>query len=185
MAVASHILALTLAAAQPAAAEGATAAPAADAAMLLDLFDRVCLRGEDAPAGFAPVQWSEFPEPLRLLNTYDHAGTFLRSDAPTLVYVARTRGPAHMAQGVESRCGVAARGADTREIVSALARRTGAQVMPPMATGGTTMTMLMGEGAFTVYSTEDRWVIVRSLGMMIALPQQNERRRRGRRERRD
>ncbi|HYG29466.1 MAG TPA: hypothetical protein VD887_04545 [Allosphingosinicella sp.] len=180
MAAFPHLFALALAAAQPAPAEAATAARA-DSAALLELFDRVCLRGEDAPAGFAPVEWSAFPEPLRLLNTYDHAGTFLRSEAPTLTYVARTRGPAHMAAGVESRCGAAVRGADTRDVVARLARMTGAQVMPPMATGGMTMTMLMGDGAFTVYSTEDQWVIVRSLRMMIALPQRSERRRRGRR----
>lgn len=179
---APHIFALALAAAQPAAAEAAPA-PAADAGALLDLFDRVCMRGEDAPAGFAPVEWSAFPQPLRLMNTYDHGGTFLRSDAPAVTYIARTSGGAHMAQGLEARCGVAVRGADASQVVTRLAERTGAQAMPTMTTGDLSMTMLISDRGYTVYSTEDRWVIVRSLDMMIALPVQSERRRRGRRER--
>lgn len=179
MAIVPHIFALALAAAQPAAE---AAAPAPDARALLDLFDRVCARGEDAPGGFAAVEWSAFPQPLRLMNTYNHGGTFLRSEAPSVTYVARTRGEAHMGAGLETRCGVAVRGADASQVIALLAERTGARAMPAVTTGDLSMTMLISDRGYTVYSTEDRWVIVRSLDMMIALPVQSERRR-GRRER--
>ena len=184
MAFASHLTALALAAFQPGTAP--EPAPAADTAAVVDLFERVCVRGEQAPAGFETVPWSDFPEPLRLLNTYGHGGTFLRSETPSPTYVAKTEGESHMAAGREMRCGVAIRGADAPAIVARLAERTRARAMRPMEMGGTSMTMLMGDrAAYTVYRVEDGWVIVRSLEMTIAVPARNESGRRERRRQRD
>ena len=189
MALASHLIAFALAAAQPAAATAepaapAAPAPAADTAALLDLFERVCLRSEAPPAGFARTQWSDFPAPLQLMNTYGHEGTFLRGETPALTYVASTRGSAHLGPGLETRCGVAARGADVSRIVSHLAERAGAQAVPPVEMDGVSMSMLIGNrGAFTVYETQDNGVIVRSLGILIPaeMVRPRDRRRGGKR----
>ena len=178
MAVASILAVLSLAAAQPAPAE---AAPAVDSDALFQLFERFCLSRGEAPPGFEAVAWSEFPEGLRLMNTYGHAGTFLRSAAPAAIYVAQTRGAAHMNPGIEMRCGVAAQGVNTAPIIERLAAHTRSTPAPPVEMDGTSMTILIGNGgAFTVYRAGD-WAIVRSMDMLIALPRQNERGRRGRR----
>jgi hypothetical protein len=185
MALASQIVALALAAAQPApaAATPAPAVPAADAGALIALFERVCMRSEEAQ-GFQAVQWSDFPAPLRLMNTYDHGGTFLKSETPSLTYIARTQGPGHMGPGIEMRCGIAARGADVAPIVSRLAELAGAQASAPLERDGVTMHMLIGRnGAFTVYKTEGDWVIVRSMGIGIpaSMVRPRDLRRRGKR----
>jgi hypothetical protein len=195
MAVSSYLVALALAAVQPAAAESAAAQPAAvppaaqapappgDTAALIDLFERVCLANGDAPTGFAAVQWSDFPEPLRLMNTYGHGGTFLRSETPSLIYIARTEGSGHMTPGIETRCGVAARGVDLSQIVSHLAERTGARPnAAPVSLGDVSMHMLIGDRyAVTIYGTQDNWVIVRNMGIMIPadMLRRRDRRRRG------
>ena len=177
--------ALALAAAQPAPpADGSRT----DSAAVLALFESICLSGAQAPAGFEPVAWSDFPDALRFMNSYGHGGTFLRSAAPTLTYIAQTRGPGHMSPGIETRCGVAVRGVDIAPIVARLRAVARARPMEPLEMGGTSTTMLIGDGgAFTVTRAEDEWVIVRSLGMMIALPAGTEgggrERRRDRRKR--
>jgi len=172
-----ELAALTLAAAQP--------APAAAEATVLELFERICLSGGEAPAGFERAAWSDFPAPLRLMNTYDHDGTFLRNAGPPTVYVAQTRGAAHMGPGLETRCGVAAQGIQTEAIVARLSERARARPARPLEMGGVSTTMIIGEsGAFTVTRVEDDWVIVRSLGIMIPaeMLRGGDRRRRGRRK---
>jgi len=168
MAASSYLVAIALAAVQPDPAEAAVAS-SADTAALIDLFERVCLTNGDAPAGFAAAQWSDFPAPLRLMNTYGHGGTFLRSEMPSPTYIARTEGSGHMAPGLETRCGVAARGVDVSRILSHLAERTGARPgAAPAAMGDVSMHMLIGDRhAVTVYETQDNWVIVRNMGIMI------------------
>ena len=166
-----------LAAAQP--------PPAAPEATVLELFERICLSGGEAPEGYERVAWSEFPASLRLMNTYDHDGTFLRRVGPPAVYVAQTRGAAHMGPGLETRCGVAAQGIQTDAIVARLAERARAQPARPLEMAGVTVTMVIGEGgAFTVTRVEDDWVIVRSLGIAIPaeMPRGGDGRRRGRRK---
>ena len=185
MTVAPHIVALALAAVQPAdagtqpaAAQPATGqaaipppiVPAADPNALLFLFDRVCVRREEAPAGFTAAQWSDFPEALRLMNTYGHGGTFLRSEIPSLTYIARTQGGAHFGPGIETRCGIAGRAfdSDVSIIVSRLAERASVRPAPPVETNGLSMYMLIGDrDAITVYHTEDGWVILRNMGILI------------------
>ena len=183
MAFAPHLVALALAAAQPgdgtaapAAAEptvvqtGAAPAAAGDPGQLLALFDRVCTKRNDAPAEFRSAQWSDFPKALVLMNTYDHGGTFLRSETPSETYIARTQGAGHMAPGLETRCGVAARlsAGDVAGVVARLAESSGAKVGAPVETNGISMHMLIGDrDAITVYHTADDWVIVRNMGIMI------------------
>lgn len=184
MALALHLAALALAAVQPAdpaaAAEpppaakaeaaAAASAPLADPEQLLALFDRVCTKREEAPDGFSKAQWSDFPPALVLMNTYDHGGTFLRSEGPSETYIARTEGAGHMAPGRETRCGVAGRVADPAValIVSRLAESSGAKPGPAVETNGISMHMLIGDrDAITVYDAADGWVILRNMGIMI------------------
>lgn len=155
------LAALLLAAAQPA------PDPLAYADEVMEVFESVCLKGGKAPAGFETTAWSEFPEPLKLMNTYDHAGTFLRRSDRSM-YIAETRGPGHMMPGIETRCGVAAQGIDKAAIVDRLTKLAQADKSPEVTMGEMKMTMIFGKGgAFTVYDSEDRWVIVRSMGLMI------------------
>jgi len=175
MAVAQHLVALLLAGAQPPAADApasasATAPPAAvDADSLMAIFESVCLSSGNVPSGFETVAWSDFPEPLRLMNTYDHGGTFFRRSNPA-TYIARTSGPGHMAPGVETRCGVAAQGIETAGIIKRLKDRAQAEKAIELGTGGLKSTMIVGRGgAFTVARFEENWVIVRSMGIMIAV----------------
>ena len=200
MAHAPYIVALALAAlqpstaaaqpaaAEPAAVQAAAAPPAAgDPQHLLALFDRVCVKRNDAPAGFRSAQWSDFPKALVLMNTYDHGGTFLRSETPSETYIARTQGGGHMAPGLETRCGVAGRlaGADVAGVVSRLAESSGAKVGQPVETSGVSMHMLIGDrDAVTVYQTADDWVIIRNLGILIPanMVKKRDLRRKGKRD---
>jgi hypothetical protein len=172
MAVSFHLAALVLAAAQAGPADAPVAAPApapaaADAAAVLDIFETVCLSDGALPPGFESAAWADFPPGLRLMNTYDHAGSFSRS-ADRAIYFARTGGPGHMSPGLEKRCAVAAQGIDSAAIVQRLKARTGAEEAPEVAVAGVTSTMVIGKGGFfTVSRTEDSWVIVRSMDILI------------------
>lgn len=177
MAAPAHLAALLLAAVQPpdaraasdpAAARPAAAAAPADAASVLEIFESVCLSGRKAPAGFETAAWSDFPEALRLMNTYDHGGAFFRRTGPT-IYVARTQGAGHLMPGIETRCGVAAQGIETPGIVEALRKRAQADNTAEIgaATGNPSTAIIGKGGAFTVTRAPENWVIVRSMGMMI------------------
>lgn len=161
MAVAPHLVALLLAGAQPA------PDPVGHANEVMEVFESVCLAGGEAPARFGAAAWSEFPEALRLMNTYNHGGTFFRrSDGA--IYIAQTQGPGHMMPGIETRCGVAAQGIETAAIVDRLRKRAQAEKTSDIGAGETATTLIFGKGgAFTVTRAADSWVIVRSMGMMI------------------
>lgn len=174
----AQLAALLLAAAQPPAADSAVSAPPAarsaaaadpaDAAVVMEIFESVCLSGGKAPAGFETAAWSDFPEALRLMNTYDHDGAFFRRAGPT-IYVARTRGAGHLMPGIETRCGVAAQGVETAGIVETLRKRAQADRTAEIgaATGNPSIAIIGKGGAFTVTRAPDNWVIVRSMGLMI------------------
>jgi hypothetical protein len=169
MAVPPLLVALLLAALEPAADAPARAA-AVDAEALMATFEDVCLSNVSVPTGFETAAWSDFPEPLRLMNTYGHDGTFFRRPDPA-TYIARTEGPGHMTPGVETRCSVAARGIETAGIVKRLKARARAKKVMDLGTGATTTTMIVGQGgAFTVARAEDDWVIVRSMTILIQVP---------------
>ena len=172
MAVSQHLVALLLAGVQPPATDAPASAPpaaAADAESLMGIFESLCLSNGSVPAGFEAAAWSDFPEPLRLMNTYGHGGTFYRRSDPA-IYIARTEGPGHLAPGVETRCGVAARGIETSGIVERLKARAQADKAADLGMGPIKTTMIFGKGgAFTVTRVEDDWVIVRSMGIMIAI----------------
>jgi hypothetical protein len=175
MAVSPYLVALLLAGLPPPAADAPESAPAAvppaaaDAGSLMAIFESLCLSNGGAPAGFETAAWSDFPEALRLMNTYDHGGTFLRRSDPA-TYIARTEGPGHMAPGVETRCSVAARGIETAGIVKRLKERARAEKTSDLGMGGVTTTLIFGKGgAFTVTRAEDDWVIVRSMGILMFL----------------
>lgn len=182
MAVSPHLVALLLAALQPPAADApasAAASPAVDADSLMGIFEGLCLSNGSVPAGFEAAAWSDFPEPLRLMNTYGHGGTFFRRPDPA-TYIARTEGPGHMAPGVETRCGVAARKIETDGIVKRLKEVAQAEKVMDLGMGAMKTTMIVGKGgAFTVTRVEDDWVIVRSMGILIALepPRRNRKRK--------
>lgn len=169
MAVPAHLAALLLAAVQPPAADAPAPMPAAaaDAEAVMGIFESVCLSDGKAPAGFETAAWSDFPEPLRLMNTYDHGGAFFRRASPA-TYIARTEGPGHMMPGIETRCGVAAQGIETAGIVERLRKRAQAEKASDLAIAGAATTMIFGRGgAFTVTRVDEGWVIVRSMGIMI------------------
>lgn len=182
MAVSPHLAVLLLAGLQPPAADApappaAPPAAAVDAESLMGTFESVCLANESVPAGFERVAWSDFPEPLRLMNTYDHDGTFFRRSDPA-TYLALTEGPGHMAPGVETRCGVAARGIETAGIVERLKERARAEKATDLGIGGVKTTMIFGKGgAFTVTRVEDDWVIVRSTRIMMTIEPPRRRKR--------
>jgi hypothetical protein len=168
-------IALLLAAAQPAAggapASASAAVPTADAAgadAVMRIFESVCLSNDKAPAGFETAAWSDFPEALRLMNTYDHDGTFFRRSDRT-IYIARTRGAGHLMPGVETRCGVAAQALETAGMIEALKKRAQAERTAEVgAATANPSTVIFGRGgAFTVTRAAENWVIVRSMGMMI------------------
>lgn len=176
MAVPFHLVALALAGAQPAVdAQASAPAPApvraaatVDAAALLGIFESACLPGgSDAPAGFETAAWSDFPAPLRLMNTYTHEGSFSRS-ADRAVYFARTSGPGHMAPGLEKRCAVAAQGVDPAAVVERLKARVEADKASEVTVAGVWSAMLMGKsGFYTVTRAEGDWLIVRSMDILI------------------
>jgi hypothetical protein len=169
-------LAALLAAAAPAVAAQAPPAaarstPSPDGA-LVGLFDQVCTRNRSAPEGFEAIQWSDVPEALIFLNTYGHDGTFLRrGQGEGAVYIVRTRGAGHMSPGIETRCGIAAHGVDFDRVVVTLASILNVPHAAPMEMGGMTVVLLMArDGATSISRTSGGWVIVRGLGMMIAVP---------------
>lgn len=163
------LLALAAAAQEP----PASAAPAAPASMtdaaLLALFDDVCTRGRDAPAGFRAVEWSSFPEALRFMNTYGHGGTFLRGEeGGRTAYIARTRGEGHLDPGTETRCGVAVQGASHDGLVAALGTRLRTRPVGPIVLGGLSNTLFVSDaGAVSVSQADGEWVIVRTFDMTI------------------
>lgn len=169
----AHLAALLLAAVQPPADAAAPSDPAAvrpalAADAVMEIFESVCLSGGKAPAGFETASWSDFPEALRLMNTYDHGGAFFRRTGPT-IYIARTQGAGHLMAGIETRCGVAAQGVETAGIVETLRKRAQAENTAEVgAATGNPSTVIFGKGgAFTVTRAPENWVIVRSMGMMI------------------
>jgi hypothetical protein len=169
MAVPLLLAALLLSGSQPAAAPApAPAADPAGADSVMEIFESVCLSNGKTPAGFAEAAWSDFPEALRLMNTYDHGGSFFRRSSPA-TYIARTQGAGHLAPGIETRCGVAAQGIDTTAIVERLQKLAQAERTGEVgASTGNPTTVIFGKGgAFTVTRPGDNWVIVRSMGMMI------------------
>jgi hypothetical protein len=174
MAAPAHLAALLLAAVQPPAADAAASSPearpagAADADEVMDIFESVCLRGGKVPAGFEAAAWSDFPEALRLMNTYDHGGTFFRRASPA-AYIARTQGAGHMTPGIETRCSFASQGLEPSEMVERLKIRAKAETVSEVgASSGNPTTLIFGKGGpFTVTRTGGDWVIVRSMGFLI------------------
>lgn len=172
MALSPYLTAILLAGAQPAAADAPepvpAPSPAAGADLVMEIFEDVCLSGGKGPAGFESAAWSDFPEALALMNTYDHGGTFHRRSNPA-IYIVRTQGPGHMMPGIETRCGVAAQGIETAGIVERLKTRAGADRTSEIgASTGNPSTVVIGKGgAFTVTRAAENWVIVRSMGLMI------------------
>jgi hypothetical protein len=161
----------TLAIVQPASQATPSAASVVDGPFLA-AFVGTCMENGSPPAGFEPSAWSDFPEALRLMNTYNHGGTFLRgSIADRTAYVARTRGEAHLNPGIETRCGIALQGASYDHLVTALAARLGVEPVDPIEVNGVRSTMLVSRaGMVTVTSTTDDWIILRNMGIMIAVP---------------
>ncbi|HYI63575.1 MAG TPA: hypothetical protein VEW71_01680 [Allosphingosinicella sp.] len=149
----------------------AAADQARDAAFLA-LFNRVCMENQEPPRGFETIEWSAFPDDLRFMNTYNHGGTFLRSEQEgAVLYIARTRGPGHMSPGIETRCGIAGQSADHDRLVAALSAQLGADPGRPLEMGGMTTSMLVSRsGAVSVTRTPGAWIIIRNLGIMIAVP---------------
>lgn len=142
-------------------------APAADSDAVFGIFESLCLSGGEAPAGFEPAAWNDFPQALRLMNTYDHDGTFLRRANPA-TYVARTQGAGHLSPGLEKRCSVAAQGMETAGIVERLRKRAQAEETSNIGAAGTSMTLIAGSGGvFDVTHTEEGWVILRSMEILI------------------
>jgi hypothetical protein len=165
-------LAALLATAAPVvAAQAPPPAPSPDGA-LVALFGEVCTRNRRAPEGFGAIQWSDVPAPLIFLNTYGHDGTFLRrGQGEGAVYIVKTRGPGHLTPGIETRCGIAAHGVDFDRVVATFASILNVPHAAPMEMGGMTVVLLMArDGATSVSRTSDGWVIVRGLGVMIAVP---------------
>jgi hypothetical protein len=145
----------------PAAAQDGRSSPDEQ---VLDLYAALCVRNTGAPAGFVPVEWSSVPAELRLLNTYGHAGTFLRGEADgRILYAARTTGPGQdsIAAG-EHRCGAAVRGADLDRVARMLTRRFRARAMP-MNLGPIRATLFQSEqGVISLSEADDGWIIVRA-----------------------
>jgi hypothetical protein len=164
--------ALLLATAQPAAADAQASTPpaaapaaAADADSIFVIFESVCLSYGETPAGFEAAAWSDFPPAVRLLNTYGHSGTFFRRADPE-TWMTRTSGEGHMMPGMETRCGIAARGIEKAAIVDRLRKRARAEESRQI--GGGAMTLIVGPGGiFDVTEADDGWVIVRTMEILI------------------
>lgn len=161
-------LALLIACAQPAAAaEPQASAPvqAVDPEAVYAMFESVCLSGNELPAGFETAAWSDFPSAVRLLNTYGSPGTFSRRAEPE-TWFARTRAEGHMMPGIETKCGIAARGLEKAAMVERLVRR--AEADRTSEVGGGAMTLIIGrKGVFDVTQAEDGWLIVRTTEILI------------------
>jgi len=151
-------------------AAAAQDAPARSAdAEILSLFDAVCVRGGDAPAGFQPVEWSSFPAELRFMNTYGHGGTFLRAETGgRVVYIARTAGPGHdsLAAG-EQRCGVAIRGANFSRLLRAIGDQLRTRPIEISLGGMRNVVFPAEQGALSVSEAEGGWIIVRAYGISM------------------
>jgi hypothetical protein len=180
------LLALLAAAAQPAAAGAQAPAVAAPPASTADtdaafaLFESICLSGGEPPAGFETAAWTDFPPAVRLLNTYGYSGTFFRRADPE-TWVARTR--TESAMGIETKCGIAARGIETETVIERLKKRAKAQA--PTRIGGGAMTLIVGQGGiFDVTGAEDGWVIVRTSEILVRadLVPRRYRKRKGKRD---
>ena len=66
---------------------------------------------------------------------------------------------------------MAARGIETSGIIKRLKKRAQAEKVLTLGMGATASTMIVGKGgAFTVARSGDDWVIVRSMGIMMAIP---------------
>ena len=139
-------------------------APRSADAEILQIYNAVCVRGEEAPAGFQPVEWSAFPQALRLMNTYGHEGTFrMRDGGGRTVYIARTTGAGQDSiVAAERRCGVAIRGANFNRLVRAFAQQL--RVRPlEMGMLGHKIAMLQSPpGVLSVSEAEEGWIIVRA-----------------------
>jgi hypothetical protein len=154
---------------------------AVDSEAVYAIFESVCLSGGEIPAGFEAVAWSDFPQAVRLLNTYGYSGAFF-SRADPEAWIARTQGGAHMPLGVERRCGIAARGIETAGIVERLIRRAKADGTSEIGGGPMAMTLIAGrDGVFDVTRAEDGWVIVRSMEFLIRADLVPRRYRKGKR----
>ena len=160
------IIAAFLLAAQPAPllASAAQDNRASPEAQVLALYDAVCVRSAEAPAGFQPVEWSSFPAALRLLNTYGHAGTFLRGEVDgRILYAASTTGPGRDAIAAgERRCGVAIRGANYSRVVSTLSRQLGVRPMEMNMVGHKVAMLRSPQGVLSVNEGDEGWTIVRA-----------------------
>jgi hypothetical protein len=145
-------------------AAAAQDAPASADAEILHIYDAVCARGEGAPTGFRPVEWSAFPPALRLLNTYGHEGIFLlRDGGGRTVYVARTSGPGRDSiAAAEGRCGVAIRGANFDRVARTLARQLGVRPLEMNMLGHKVVILQSPQGALSVNEAEQGWIIVRA-----------------------
>lgn len=145
------------------AAAAQDAPPSADAE-ILEIYNTVCVRGEEAPAGFRPIEWSAFPPALRLLNTYGHEGLFLlRDGGGRTVYVARTSGPGRDSiAAAEGRCGVAIRGANFDRLARALARQLRVRPLEMSMLGHKVVILQSPQGALSVNEEEQGWIIVRA-----------------------
>ncbi|HEV2817251.1 MAG TPA: hypothetical protein VGW40_08555 [Allosphingosinicella sp.] len=132
---------------------------------ILQIYESVCVRGEEAPAGFQPVEWSEFPEALRLMNTYGHEGTFLRREGDgRLVYIARTSGAGHdSVVASERRCGVAIRGASFDRLARAFGRQLRTRPMRMNMIGHQVIMFPASPlGLLSVNEADEGWIIVRA-----------------------
>ena len=164
------LLALLLAAAQPVAADAptpgtASTAPVADTDSIFAIFESVCISGGEIPAGFGTAAWGDFPQAVRLLNTYGYSGTFFRRADPE-AWIARTRNEGPM--GIETKCGIAARGLETETIIERLKKRARAEVTSRIGGDARAMTLIAGRGGiFDVTRAEDGWVIVRASEILI------------------
>lgn len=152
-----------------AAAAAAQDAPRSADAEILELYTAVCVRGEEAPAGFQAVEWSAFPAALRLMNTYGHGGAFLTRDAGgRTLYIARTSGAGQdRIVEAERRCGVAIRGANFDRLTRAFREQLRARPLASMRIGGHQIVMFPSppRGVLSVSESDEGWIIVRAYDM--------------------
>ena len=148
-------------------AAAAQDAPRSADAEILEIYNAVCVRGEDAPAEFRPVEWSTFPTELRLLNTYGHEGNFLLRDAGgRTVYIARTSGAGRDSiVAAERRCGVAIRGANFNRLARAFARQLGVRPLEMNMLGHKVVMLEAPQGVLSINEAEQGWIIVRAYGV--------------------
>ena len=138
--------------------------PASADAEILQLYQAVCVRGEEAPEGFEPVEWSAFPQALRLLNTYGHEGVFrIRESGGRTVYIARTSGAGHDSfVAAERRCGVAIRGANFDRLARTLARQLRVRPLEMSMLGHKVVMLELPQGVLSINEADEGWIIVRA-----------------------